>query len=142
MKYMGIDYGTRRIGIAVSDEAGQIAFPKFVWQNDKQVLTNIKTLVVEEEIGAIVFGDSVDASGKENILNVAVKDFAEQIKKEINLPVFFEKEFWSSYEAHGRQGKEAKNARKQSVAKTEGLDAKAAAVILQRYLDKNFRLKA
>jgi len=133
---MGIDYGTKRIGIAVSDEAGQIAFPKFVWPNDKQTLTSITNLIQEEGIEAIVFGDSVDATGKENILNVEVKDFAEQLKQETKLPIFFEKEFWSSYEAHGRQGKEAKNARKQLVAKTEGLDAKAAAVILQRYLDK------
>jgi putative Holliday junction resolvase len=142
MKYLGIDYGTKRIGIAVSDEAGQIAFPKFVWVNDKKVLTSIKSLVSEESIGAIVFGDSVDANGKENALNAGVKDFAEQVKKETHLPIFFEKEFWSSYEAHGRQGKESKNARMQSVAKTEGVDAKAAAVILQRYLDRNFRLKA
>lgn len=142
MKYLGIDYGTKRIGIAVSDEAGQIAFPKFVWSNDKQILTNVKNLVEAENVGAIVLGDSVDASGGENALNVQVKNFSEKLKTETNLPIFFEKEFWSSYEAHGRQGKESKNARMQSVAKTEGLDAKAAAVILQRYLDRNFRLKA
>jgi putative Holliday junction resolvase len=136
MKYLGIDYGTKRIGIAVSDEAGQIAFPKFVWLNDQKALANIAKLVKEEEIGGIVFGDSVDASGKDNSLNLEVKSFAEQIKKETNLPIFFEKEFWSSYEAHGRQGKEAKNARMQSITKTEGVDAKAAAVILQRYLDR------
>ncbi len=142
MKYLGIDFGTKRIGLAVSDEAGQIAFPKFVWPNDKSLLEKTKSLIKQENIGAIVFGDSVDTSGQANALNIEVKDFAEKLKTETSLPIFFEKEFWSSYEAHGRQGKESKNARLQSVGKTEGVDAKAAAVILQRYLDRNFHFKA
>jgi RNase H-fold protein (predicted Holliday junction resolvase) len=65
-----------------------------------------------------------------------IKGFAEALERRFEVPVRFEKEFMTSFEAHGRQGKEVNNARQTKFAAPDNLDARAAALILQRYLDK------
>ncbi len=123
MKYLGIDYGTKRIGIAVSDDGGSFAFPKAVIEN-AQALESIALLCKEEGVGAIVIGESVASNGETNDLMKAVNNFKEKLAAATNLPIFFEREDYSSVEAH----------RYQTAAGSR--DDSAAAIILQRYLDK------
>ncbi len=139
MKYLGIDYGSKNIGLAISDDAGRIAFPKVVLKNDTKALITLQKLIKDEGVESIVVGASLNQSGEENSIHESAKTFAQRIKESLSLPVEFEREHFSSFEAHTRQGKERFSDRKTKIEKTINIDARAAAIILQRYLDKNFR---
>ncbi len=136
MKYLGIDYGTKRIGLALSDEGGTLATPYAVLENQAGVMGGLERLIRAEGVEEIVMGLSVGEGGEENPVQKKIREFGDGLERRFELPVRFEKEFFSSFEAHGRMGKESNNARKASFAKPEDLDARAAAVILQRYLDR------
>lgn len=135
-KYLGIDYGTKRIGLALSDESGTLAFPHSVLPNAMGVTAAIEDLIRSEKIDAIVMGESLDQAGAENPVQKQIQNFGIALERRFEVPVHFEKEFFTSAEAHGRKGKEVNNARQTSFAKPVDLDASAAALILQRYLDR------
>lgn len=123
MKYLGIDYGTKRTGIAISDDEGSFAFPREI------VLTSVLSeyilaTIATEEISGIVVGESLASNGIHNSVDEKVKSFFENIKNKISIPIFFEGEGYSSVEAHRYQTQKGSR------------DDSAAAVILQRFLDK------
>jgi putative Holliday junction resolvase len=136
MKYMGIDYGSKRVGIALSDEAGTIAFPKTILPTSMKLIESIGMLCKNEELTAIVLGESRDLSGTKNKIMGSIEEFKCNLEAEFDLPVYFQAEFLTTVEARGRAGKESNNARKITKDKTAPADASAAALILQRYLDK------
>lgn len=136
MKILGIDYGTKRIGLALTDENMQLAFPKEVVINDNNLKAKLLNIIKTENVGEIVIGESLDNSGQDNILVNKVEAFILDLKKDFDKPIHKEKEFFTSFEAHGRMGKERNNDRKASFDKTQNLDSKAAAIILQRFLEK------
>ncbi len=136
MKYLGIDFGTKRIGIAISDDLGSFAYPRTILKNDEKLIENLKHLILTEGIESIVIGESLNDKGISNQVNQNIKNFVRVLEVEFNLPVNKEQEFFSSFEAHGRLGKESLNDRKTKIEKGNDLDSKAAAIILQRYLDK------
>ncbi|OGZ04263.1 MAG: hypothetical protein A2648_00490 [Candidatus Lloydbacteria bacterium RIFCSPHIGHO2_01_FULL_41_20] len=123
MKCIGIDYGTKRIGIAFSDDAGKVAFPREILENNRNAVWKIIELIKKEKAGRIVVGRSLDEGGKENFLMADIKEFISFLELGINLPIFLEKEFFTSVEARRFQG-------------GKEVDDRAAAIILQRYLDK------
>ena len=124
MKFLGVDYGTKRVGIATSDEDGRLAFPKNVLKNTNSLIKEIKEICVEENIVGVVVGESRNLDGTPNPLMKNIDTFMEQMKKEIDVPLYFEPEFFTSHQAQKIQGK------------NDMLDASAAAIILQSYLDK------
>jgi putative Holliday junction resolvase len=136
MKILGIDYGSKRIGLAITDENMQFAFPKEVISNDRETLGKILNILKIEDIGEIVVGESLDQNGRDNMLVTKVDAFIEILKKDFLKPIHKQKEFFTSFEAHGRLGKERNNDRKTTFNKVDNLDAKAAALILQRFLEK------
>lgn len=135
MKYLGIDYGTKRIGLAMSDELGMLATPHKTIDT-KDAVVYIVSLCELNHVDAIIIGKSLDSSGLQNEVQFSINDFASKIKDNIKIPVYFQDESFSSHVAHGTQGKEVFNSTKKKINKTDNLDARAAAVILQRYLDK------
>lgn len=124
MKFLGIDFGTKRVGVAISDEDGRMAFPKVVFENNKSLLSNITNLCVSENIGTVVLGESKKLSGEPNLLMEDITKFKKVLSEHISIPIFFEPEFFSSAEAERLQGK------------NDMLDASAAAIILKSFLDK------
>jgi len=58
MKILGIDYGTKRIGTALSDEDGLMAFPNVVIENDNKVIENIEKIINENDVKVVVIGES------------------------------------------------------------------------------------
>lgn len=137
MKFLGIDYGMKRIGFAVSDAGGRLAFPGEVVKNNGELVKKIGELISKEKVGEIVVGESLDFAGLPNALAKEVDFFIGTLERKFKLPVHKEKEFFSSFEAHDKMGKEAMHARRSKAPKTENLDARAAAVILQRFLDRH-----
>ncbi|HAQ02334.1 hypothetical protein A2467_01660 [Candidatus Nomurabacteria bacterium RIFOXYC2_FULL_36_8] len=136
MRHLGIDYGSKRVGVAISDDEGNIAFPYKIVPNNMELLDTIHNICGTEEVGAIVLGESHDLSGKPNKIMGSIEEFKRNIEAELELPVYFQKEFMTTVEARGRGGKEINNAKKVGMGKQVGADASAAALILQRYLDK------
>jgi len=137
MKYIGIDYGAKRVGVAVSDETGAIAFPKTILRNGKTLLEELAVLAKAEGADAVVMGNSIDSLGRENAIMEEARRFAEILGEATGLPIHFERESFSSVEA--RRMPTRQNSRSGGQMRTE-VDDSAAALILQRYLDKN-RLK-
>jgi putative Holliday junction resolvase len=124
MKYLCIDYGSKRVGIAVSDAGGTIAFPRKTLRNDDHLMEHIRTVIENEKIKSIVIGDTKSHGGAANSVSIEADAFAQAIKKQAGLPVERSWEAWSSIEA----GKFAPKGREHD-------DAAAAAFILQRFLD-------
>ncbi len=124
MKLLGIDYGEKRVGIALSDEGGTIAFPKNILDNDNELLKKIYKITKNEEVGVIIIGESTDYKGNENPIMERIKSFKERLEDDTLLPVFYEPEFLSSQEARNMN----------ETAKV--VDAGAAAIILQSYIDR------
>lgn len=124
MRILGIDYGTKRIGIALTDESGEFAIPKEVIANDKNTFQRLKDIIEENEVAEIVMGESKDFQGKDNTIMEAVHVLKKRLESEIKLPVYFEPEFMTSQEAEKLQGK------------TGMLDASAAAIILRSYIQR------
>ncbi|MDD3662529.1 MAG: Holliday junction resolvase RuvX [Candidatus Pacebacteria bacterium] len=142
MRYLGIDYGSKRVGLSLSDDDGMMAFPHLVLSNDLDLTENVVSLCEKENISAIVLGESKDLSGKPNKIMGSIEEFKRNLEAQIDLPIYFEKEFMTTIEARGREGKEKNNARKNAKQKENKLtDAVAASLILQRFLDrKNQRI--
>jgi putative Holliday junction resolvase len=136
MKYLGIDYGTKRIGLSVSDENGRLAFPYSVIPHNAGLVTVIGSIILKEKIGEVVIGKSTSEDGSDNPVQEKIDAFARELERKSKIPVYFEKEFFTSAEAHGRRGKESLHARQTGITTPLHLDARAAALILQRYLDK------
>ncbi len=136
MKILGIDYGSKRVGLSLSDEDASFAFPYRIIPNNMELLDTIHNICGTEEVSAIVLGESHDLSGVPNKIMGSIEEFKRNIEAELDLPVYFQKEFMTTVEARGRGGKEINNAKKVSKQKSTPADASAAALILQRYLDK------
>jgi len=123
MRYLGIDYGTKRVGIALSDEDGRIAFPKSVLPSDSRLLDEIRALCSENDISAIVLGESKDYHGEYNEVMKPAFELKERLERELDLPVLLEPEFMTSAAA-------------ERATPGDMLDASAAALILQSFLDR------
>ena len=136
MKYLGIDYGSKRVGLAMSDEEGVFAFPYKIIINNMELVDTIHNICGTEEISAIVLGESSNLSGTPNKIMGSIEEFKRNIETELDIPVYFQKEFMTTVEARGRGGKEVNNAKKVTKNKQVSADASAAALILQRFLEK------
>ena len=135
MKYLGIDFGTKRVGVAVSDESASLARPVAVLKNDSSLYDELNKIIYMEKVGSIVVGNSAG-----NPVQVDIDEFIGTITLATMMPVETMTEAFSSFEAHGGKGKERTSARQEKAPKKPtDLDARAAAVILQRFLDKKSR---
>lgn len=126
MKYLGIDFGTKKIGLATGDDESGFAFPLSVVENkdESKILTEIKKIIQTENIDEIILGKSLNQQGLENEVQKNIQDFKDKLEREVGLPVHFQNELFSSHESV-----------RFNMAKTN-TDAQAAAIILQRYLDR------
>ena len=141
MRILGIDYGTKRIGLAISDEEATLAFPKEILPNDSNTFQALAEIIKNQNISEIVIGESSDFSGKPNMLSAQIEIFISVVKEKFEIPVYKQKEFLTSVEARRSKNgnKKANSSQVRSrvkKSKTDYVDASAAALILQRYLDK------
>lgn len=133
-RLLGIDVGTRRIGVALSDPTGTIAqsltvLPRRSWE---QILGAIAALIREHHVAAVIVGLPVRLDGGEGEAAAGARKFAERLRATVEVPVMLEDERLSTAEAE-RVMIEADVRRS---ARRARRDAVAAALILQRYLDR------
>lgn len=126
MKYLGIDFGSKKVGFAQSDDDGRLAFPLMISPNDASLLKDTLELVREMKFSTVVIGESVDGKGKPNKIAKDARAFGSQVENAIDVKVVFEKEWYSTVEARKQPGNEGNHE----------VDDQAAAIVLQRHLDK------
>lgn len=143
MKYLGIDYGTKRVGLAISDEGGRIAFPYKILVNNLMLEEEVHNICGQEEISAIVLGESYNQKGEKNNVMGSIEEFKINIEGHLGIPVHLEKEFMTSVharemmdEARGVFKKSVNIAKKIVKGRQDKADASAATLILQRFLDR------
>lgn len=127
MRYLGIDYGTKKIGIALSDENGTMGFPHSIMVADNKFSERIDMLIRKEKVEAVVIGESRNFSGIENAIAKHARAFAEALNKRTGVPIFFEPETLTTQEAKRFPSGER-------IVSKEPVDAAAAALILTSYL--------
>lgn len=125
MRLMGIDYGTKRVGIALSDDKGMMAFPHVVLKNDATLMKEIERIAGKEKVGQIIIGHSLDREGKPNVVHSAIEELIQDITLNLGLPVELEPEQYTTKEAVRFQGK------------TDMTDASAASIILNSFIVRN-----
>lgn len=131
MRYLAIDYGRKRTGLAICDPTETIASPLAVLSDEKKLLEKINKLIETENIGAIILGLPLNMDDTVGPQAKAVKKFAKRLKKHINIPIYFQDERLSSFAAKEKMA-EIEISKK---AKKERLDAIAAAHILELFLE-------
>src|SRR5215831_3592546 len=139
VRVLGIDYGERRIGLALSDVTGLLASPWKKIDNDRNVgaaagrlAVEIDALVAEPDgLGAIVIGLPRRLNGEDNEQTARVRTLAQLLADRIAIPITFQDERLTSHEAEERLSPRVRDWRKRK----QQLDAMAAALILQDYLD-------
>ncbi len=139
MRLVGIDYGERRIGLAVSDPSGTLARPLRVLTGSgralvEQVIEALAALQAEEDsLGMVVIGLPVRLDGSAHGLTGPVRALAERLRARFAVPIAFQDERLTSHEADSRLAAGHRHWRQRKAR----LDAAAAAIILQDYIDEH-----
>ena len=133
MKIIGIDYGEKRIGFAISDELLIMAHPLKVVENKgfSNFLKDINQVIEEENITKIIIGLPINMDGTTGEQANKILKIIEDLRKEIKIPILPWDERLSSEEAHTYLAETGQSRKKRS----KKIDKAAAAIILQGYLD-------
>ncbi|PIR45644.1 MAG: hypothetical protein COV09_00275 [Candidatus Vogelbacteria bacterium CG10_big_fil_rev_8_21_14_0_10_50_13] len=124
MRLLGIDYGARRVGLALSDPAGIIAVPHSVFDNDRYLLAKVLKLCEAEGVEQVVLGESLTFAGRPNPIMAKITKFKEGLEGQ-GLKVWLEPEYLTTSEANRETGEDNFS------------DARSAALILRSYLEKH-----
>lgn len=124
MRYIGIDFGSKKIGLALSDESNTFALPHEVLPSGQNLVGEIAKIIKENGVTGIILGESKNFKGADNKIMKKIEQFKKDIEERAGLPVIFEPEFLTSRQARAIQGETVMH------------DASAAALILQSYLDR------
>lgn len=130
MKYLAIDYGTKRVGTATSDATGLIASPYRLLANDQQLVANIEKIVEQEKIGVIVLGLPKHMHNQLSEMANQVLALKDTLMF-LNIPIYMQDERRTSYSAETL----LINANVSRAKRKELIDNMAATIILQTYLD-------
>ncbi len=131
-RILGIDYGARNVGIALSDDAKLFAFAKDILHNDNELLESLAKIAEKEGVECFVVGEADNPEGGENAIMHRITIFSKALKIRTGLPVEMASEAFTSAEARRALESKVKTRKDKKVP----VDAAAAALILQRYLDE------
>ena len=131
MRYLAIDYGLKRTGLAVCDPAEKICSPHSVIEGQKGLTDKLVQLIQGERIEAVVIGLPLNMDDSKGPQAEAAEAFGSQLQKRIDIPIHFFDERLSSFAAEEKLAAAGLN----SSEKKKRLDAIAAAQILQAFLD-------
>jgi putative Holliday junction resolvase len=134
MAIAALDLGARRIGIAVTDDAGQSAHPLCAVErrSKKSDFEAIRHALGSRPIELLIVGLPLNMDGSEGPMARHARNFAAQLSDAIGIPVQLHDERLSSFEAEDRLAGSVRTSRKK-----QAIDAVAAAVILEGWLHAN-----
>lgn len=135
MRYLGLDLGSRTLGVALSDKSGVLAssLKTIHHQEDyDSLLGEVQKLVLEYEVDAIVLGFPKNMNNTIGFKGELSLEFKKKLEKVLSIPIYLQDERLTTKSAHDVliQGNMSRKKRKQVV------DSVAATIILQSYLDK------
>jgi putative Holliday junction resolvase len=132
MRVLAVDFGERRIGIAVSDESGEIVLPvgTIVRRSDAQAVREIAEAAREREAGRIVVGHPLGKDGAEGLIARRARNFAKRLSELSGLPVALHDEGLTSHAADWNLADAGIRAGRRDALR----DAEAAAVLLRDFL--------
>ncbi|MDR0498363.1 MAG: Holliday junction resolvase RuvX [Holophagales bacterium] len=132
MRWMAIDHGTKKVGIAFCDEMEILASPYCVWpMEENKSLKKLTELAKTENVKALLVGLPLHKDGTESITATLARDFGQALAAQTNLPLVFINEHLTSSEAKRLLTQSGAKPKTQSAK----LDAAAAAVMLQEHLE-------
>jgi putative holliday junction resolvase len=132
-RILAIDYGEKRIGIALSDSLQITAQPFVTWENlsRKETLEKLRLVLSEQDVGRIVLGLPLTLRGERKKLALRVEDFHRFLSESLDIPVILWDERFTSVQAHqvmtAMGEKPSRNKAK--------IDQIAASLLLQNYMD-------
>ena len=135
MRTLGVDFGERRIGLALSDPEGKVALPlqTLVRHNDRDAIREILDIVSQEGVERLVVGDPVNINGSRGPAANRVSRFAAKLSEESGLPCEMVIESLTSVEAIER----LRDAGVDTKRHRDRVDAVAAQILLQQALDRD-----
>ena len=133
IRIIGLDLGTKRIGVSICDENQSIATPykTLIKKDTKNFINEIKEIVDENDVKAIIIGNPINMDGSQGKSSKSVKDIANNISKFINLPICLWDERLSTVGAFNISSQLDINVSKRE----KDIDKNAAAFILQGAID-------
>jgi putative Holliday junction resolvase len=132
MRYLAIDYGDKRTGLAICDAEETIVSPLTVIHGQKDLLKKIKVIIETENVEAIVLGLPLNMDDSQGLQAKLVFKFADQLKAYIDIPLHFQDERLSTFSAEEKLA----DANFTRGKKKRRLDAVAAAQILETFLEQ------
>ena len=131
MRVLGVDLGSARIGVALSDPDGILATPLTVLPRTPELLERIRTLAAEHDVGAVVVGLPRSLDGRERQAARTVRAEVRRLAEGLPVPVHLQDERLSTVVAHTGMAAAGRTARQ----RRGSVDASAAAVLLQTWLE-------
>jgi len=136
-RILAIDYGAKRIGLALCDPLKTFAYPFLTIQNDDSTLKALKNIVREQEVEKIILGNPIQEDGRISKMTESITTFKTLLEQILLLEVILVDESFSSLDAQERI---ITAVPKKSKRREKGLiDRNAAAIILQDYLNESAR---
>jgi putative Holliday junction resolvase len=129
MRYLGIDFGSKKVGLALSDEAGRMGFPHGAIPNDGRLIDYVRELIVHKGVDVVVMGESTDFSGNANPIMERAKKFVMELERTSDATVVWEPEMMTTQEAR-------RDVDGIYTGSHAAVDASAAALILTSYLSR------
>lgn len=130
MRLLGIDFGRRRVGLALASDDGGVAAPHetLAVRGRDHAIERLVTVIAELDVDAVVMGLPLDADGTEGPMARRMRRVSEVLARRTGRPVHLQDEHLTSVEAAGRL---------RDAGSDRPVDEAAAALILQRYLDRS-----
>jgi putative Holliday junction resolvase len=137
MRSLGIDFGERRIGLAISDDEGRFAVPLECLErrSDRQAIGTLREIVRREQVERLVIGEPCDSDGDPTLLAGRIRRFGERLASATDLPVCWTNEHLTSVEAERQLRERGVDLRRNK----DRVDMLAAKIILQDVLDHENR---
>jgi len=132
MRYLAIDYGSKRTGLAICDAAESVASPLNVILGQKELLKKIAAVVQKEDVEAIVVGLPLNMDDSESAQTRLVRKFVERLRQYIGVQVYLQDERLTSFSAEEKLA--SAELKKAQIRKRS--DAVAAAEILEAFLQQ------
>lgn len=134
MRYLGIDFGIKRVGLAVSSPSGS-AFPlKTINRTTREDLFDqILTVIKEEKIDALVIGIPLDPGNENSLTSRQVYNFKESLHRRVDIPIYTMNEAYTSIEARSILAQNKMNKYRMK----NNIDKVAAMLILESFLNQN-----
>lgn len=134
-RIMAIDYGLKRVGIALSDPLKKFAYPFKTLKNDKNLFDNLVTIITDMGISVIILGKPNDEKTNLNSIATKIDEFKLELLNRVKVEIIFWDESFSSKIAQQRI---LESVTKKKIRRDKSLlDMHSAAIILSEYLEQS-----